>query len=168
MLINVWVNQGICVCLYHFNFIILSLLLREIDPLHLHFVVHQLVDERDDLVTLHGNQDKRGARRAISGWVGSGGGTRVDEVLSIILHNLILMGVPANQNIHIKLSLDSGQGLQVSPWDHLMAMDQAYAEITYLDYLRLWQWLHVDIEIALDCVHLRLGRGKVLKPLESL
>jgi len=45
------------------------------------------------------------------------------------------MGVPANQNIHIQLPLDGRQGLKIAPWDHLMAMDQTDAEITYLHNL---------------------------------
>jgi hypothetical protein len=67
------------------------------------------------------------------------------------------MSVPAYQDIYIELPLHGSESLKIAPWDHLMAMDQADAEITYLDYLSFRQRLHIYIEVSLDCMHLRFG-----------
>ena len=67
------------------------------------------------------------------------------------------MGVPAYQDINIELPLHGSESLKITPWDHLMAMDQAYAEITYLNYLSFGERLHINIEVSLDCMHLRFG-----------
>ena len=43
------------------------------------------------------------------------GRARVDEVLAVILHNLVLVGVPADQDFYIELSLHQQQELRGHP-----------------------------------------------------
>ena len=73
-----------------------SLFLCEFYSLDVDLVVDQLIDEGDNFISLDSDQDKRGTRGTISRWVGSSSRARIYEILSVILHNLILMSVPAN------------------------------------------------------------------------
>lgn len=70
-----------------------SLFLCELYSLDVNLIIDQLVDEGDHFISLDCNKDERRTRGTIGRWVGSSCGARVDEILSIILHNLILMRV---------------------------------------------------------------------------
>ena len=78
------------------------------------------------------------------------------------------MGVPAHEDIDIELSLHGGESLEVTPGNDLVAVDEADAEVADLDNLCLGECRHVDVKVALDGVHLGLGRSQVLEPLEGL
>ena len=87
----------------------LSLLLGAFDPLHIDLLVHQFVDKCYYLITLHGYQYETRTGTAINGGVSSSSGTRVNEVLSIILDDLVLVCMSAYEYIDIQLSLHRSQ-----------------------------------------------------------
>ncbi len=67
------------------------------------------------------------------------------------------MGMPADKDIYIKLPLNGGQCFQISPGNDLVSVDEANLEVADLDDLCFGQRRHVNVEVALDCMHLRLG-----------
>ena len=67
------------------------------------------------------------------------------------------MGVSADEDVAIELSLDGGKGLQITPWDNLMSVDDSNLEVANGDYLGLRQ-VGLLIEVALHYVGLALGR----------
>ena len=133
----------------------------------LRLVLNHLIDEGKNIVALHTKKDKRRARIAVGGRVGSGDASWIDEVLAVVLSDVMLVRMAANQDIAVKLSLYGSQGLHVSPGDHLMTMDDAYLEVVNLDYLGLGEALHF-ITVTADDMCLTLSCGEVLKPLNRL
>jgi hypothetical protein len=82
-----------------------SLFLCELDSLNIDLFIDKFIYKGDDLISLDSDQDEAGARSAIGRGVGTGDRAWVDEVLAIILHYLVLVSVPADQDVHIELSL---------------------------------------------------------------
>jgi len=133
----------------------------------LDFVVDELVDEGNDVVSLDCDQDERGAGRAVSGRVGASHRTGVNEVLAVVLSYRILMSMAVDQDVTIQLSLDSSEGLEITPRSHLMSMDKSDLEVSNghdFAFRKAGQL----IEISLHDVSLTLGGGQVLKPLHGL
>ena len=56
-------------------------------------------------------------------------GAWVDEVLAIVLLNLLLVGMPTDQDVDIKLSLNGSERLHVAPWHYLMTVYETYLEV---------------------------------------
>ena len=133
----------------------------------LRLVLNHLIDEGKNIVALHTKKDKRGARVAVGGRVGSGDTSWIDEVLAVVLSDVVLVRMAANQDIAVKLSLYGSQGLHVSPGDHLMTMDDANLEVVNLDDLCLGEALHL-ITVTTDDMCLTLSCSEVLKPLNRL
>ena len=117
---------------------------------------------------MHCNEDKWWPRCTVRWWICSCSRARVDKVLSIILHNLVLVRVATHENVHVQLSLDCSKWLKVPPGDYLMTVNQSDAEVPDLYNFILWELRHIYVEIALDCMHLRFCWREVLKPLEGL
>ena len=146
----------------------MSLFLCKFDPLNIDFFIDEFVDKCNDFITLDGDQDEAGARWAVCGWIGASSRPRVNKVLAIILYYLVLVGVPTDQDVHIELPLHGSKSFKVAPRYNLVTMDQTDFEVSDLHHLGLWQLSHVNVEVTPDCMHLRLCRCEVLKPLKSL
>ena len=130
-------------------------------------IFDHLIDEGKDVVALHTKKDKRRAWIAVGGRVGAGDTPWIDEVLAVVLSDVVLVRMSAHQNIAVKLSLYGGQGLHVSPGDHLMTMDDTDLEVVNLDDLCLGEALYL-ITVTADDMCLTLSCGEVLKPLNRL
>ena len=130
-------------------------------------IFDHLIDEGKDVIALHTKKDKRRAWIAVGGRVSAGDTPWIDEVLAVVLSDVVLVRMSAHQNIAVKLSLYGGQGLHVSPGDHLMTMDDTDLEVVNLDDLCLRKALHL-ITVTANDMCLALSCGEVLKPLNRL
>lgn len=77
------------------------------------------------------------------------------------------MGVTANKNVTVKLSLDRGQRFNVTPGYNLMTVDQTDLKVSDMHNFCLrevWQL----IKIAFHNVSLTFCSGKILKPIDNL
>ena len=73
------------------------------------------------------------------------------------------MRVSCDQNVHVQLSLHASQSLHVTPRHNLVAVDEAYLEVAYLDDFGLWQvWVLIEVS-SYDVAHTFCG-GKILEP----
>ena len=80
-----------------------SLLNRESKLLNawLGLIFNHLVDEGEDVVALHSEQDEGWPRVTVSRRVGACHATRVDKVFAVVLSDTVLVRVPAHQNIAV-------------------------------------------------------------------
>lgn len=86
--------------------------------------------------------------------VRSSDGSRVNEPLSFVFINFILVCVTSDQNVDIHLPLNHRQTVRVTPRDNLMAVNEANLELTYLNDFRFRERL-VFVEIATHNVDVR-------------
>ena len=107
----------------------MSLLQRELQAGDAHLVVDELVEEGDNVVTLDSDQDEAGVRLAVHGRKRSSGGARVDEVLAVVLLNLLLVRMPADQDVTVELPLVSCECFHVTPGDYLVPVDESDLKI---------------------------------------
>ena len=130
-------------------------------------VLNHLIDEGKNVVALHTKKDKRRARIAVGSRVGAGDAPWIDEVLAIVLSDVVLVRMATHQDIAVKLSLYGGQGLHVTPGDHLMPVDDTDLEVVNLDDLCLGETLNL-ITVTTDDMCLTLSCSEVLKPFDCL
>ena len=78
------------------------------------------------------------------------------------------MGVAADEDVAVELSLHCSQCLKITPWENLMSVNDSNLEVADLNNLRLWQVAKIFIEITLHDVSLALRRSKVLEPFNCL
>jgi hypothetical protein len=64
------------------------------------------------------------------------------------------VGVPAYQNVNIKLSLHGSQGFKIAPRDDLVSMNQANFKVPYLNDLGLRELCYIYVKISTDSMHL--------------
>ena len=77
------------------------------------------------------------------------------------------MRVPADEDVHIQLALHCRQRLHIAPWDYLVAVNQAYLEVTDLDDFILRE-RGVIVEVTFHDVAHALGGGEIFEPLSGL
>lgn len=56
----------------------------------------------------------------------------------LILKSLKFVCVARNENIHIQLPLKQRQACHVTPWDHLVSVDQTDFKLPHCHHLLLW------------------------------
>ena len=84
-----------------------------------------------------------------------------------MLSDTVGMSMPTHKDVTVKLSLHSSKGLEVSPRDNLVAVDDTDLEVADGDHLCLWEAWHL-VKFALDDMSLALGCCQILKPFNSL
>ena len=133
----------------------------------LRLVLNHFVDEGQDVVSLHSEQDEGGARRTVCSRVRSRHATRVNEVLAVVLSDSVLVGMAADEDIAVELSLNASQGLHVAPRDDLVTVNDSDLKVVDLDHFGVGQaWNFVAV--PLHNVRLAFRRSQVLQPLDSL
>lgn len=63
------------------------------------------------------------------------GWTGVDVKFVLVLEGLKLVRVARDENIHIQLPLEKGEAGHVSPWDHLVPVDQTNLKLAHRNHL---------------------------------
>lgn len=94
--------------------------LLEVDFVHLHLAVNQLVDVHHHTEPVDVHQHKAWVHVVSDAAVGARGRARVDHHASLVLICLELMAVPGHQDVHVQLPLEHRQGVQVAPWNNLV------------------------------------------------
>ena len=101
------------------------------------FSIHQLVNECNDVATLHCNQDERGSSIRVLRTVCTSDTAWIDEVFAIVLRHRVLMSVPTDEDITVKLSLNRCESFNVTPRYNLVPMYQTNLNIADLHTLSL-------------------------------
>ena len=109
-----------------------SLFNWELKWLDTRFSIHQLVNECDDVWALNCNQDERGSGIRVLRTVSTSHTTWIDEVFAIVLSHRVLMGVPTDEDVTVKLSLNWGKSFNVAPRYDLVPMNQSNLNIANL------------------------------------
>lgn len=94
--------------------------LLEVDLVHLHLAVNQLVDVHHHAEPVDVHQHEAWVHVVRDAAVGARSRARVDHHTSLVLICLELVGVPSHQDVHIQLPLEHRQGVQVAPRNNLM------------------------------------------------
>jgi len=68
---------------------------------------------------------------------GTSGTSRVDEELAVLLKAVKVVCMTCDQDIAIKLPLEDGESIRITPWDDVVAVAETNAELLYLNDLRL-------------------------------
>lgn len=140
-----------------------SLVLLELDPLHLDLVPDQLVHVRYHGAVLDVHQNKGGCDRF--------GGQRVkrprsrpgiDEELVLLLVGLEFVRVPRNEDVHVQLALHQRQRLGIAPRHHLVAVQQPYPVLAHGHHLLLRIVEAGVVEVAAYYVDVRGQRLQVV------
>lgn len=106
------------------------------DSFHLDVVPDQLVHVRDYGGVLNVHQHKRGYHRVHGqGIEGARSRPGIDVEFILLFIRLELVRVSRDQDVHVQLPLDEGQGFRVAPRHHLVAVQEADAKLSHGHHL---------------------------------
>ena len=142
---------------------IFSFFVWQINSIDFQLVVYDHVVEYNHVIPWYRHQDERRGRGAVDSWVSTSGTSWIYEILSVVLLNTEFVGMPMDKHVNIKFSLNSCQSFQISPGCYLMAVNNSYLNVTYLNNFCLREVAKI-VEFSSDCMHLWLSGGKGFKP----
>lgn len=107
------------------------------NPLNFNIITNQLVHISDNSGALDIHQDERWDDSTFQRVVGSCCRPWVNIELAFMLICFELVGMACDKDVHIQLSLYHGKCFRFAPWNHLVAMAQANAELTHSHHFLL-------------------------------